>query len=812
LTSRRNGPEDLQKKLDKTEDLLAETENRADLLERLLDKVVNLSEGSFYVIDPVDYRIILANDVGSKPDFQGNLKCHQLFQHHDRPCNDAGLECPVDQVKHTKTPMTIRHEHRDAEGNIVSLDVHAHPILDSHGRVKYVLELMTNVTESVEVEKKLRLMQFSIDHIDTSAIWMDSKGRIIMVNDATCKALDYTREELLQLTVPDIDPNFPKENWSEKWMQFKAAGSLTIESLHRRKDGTLFPVEITSNYLKFEGEEYNCAFAVDITSRKRIEDELALYRNKLEDIVDDRTVELAEANLKLREEISERRKIEEALRYSDKRFSDVAENAQEWIWEIDTDGEIVYSNRVVEQILGLKPEDIIGKQFFDLILEDDREKTQEFAVNMMRSKQAFRDFAQRFRNNEGEIIWVTTSAVPVLDRTGELIGYRGANINITEKKKAEDELLRTSKLESIGLLAGGIAHDFNNILLSVRSNLTLATLKLGRDHEVSEILHRIDSASSKAKDLTYQLLTFAKGGAPIRRTATIEDLIIESTSFTLRGSNVKSEFEIQEDLWPVEIDEGQISQVINNLAINAKQSMVEGGILEVSAENINVTKVTGLPLSDGKYVKLSFQDHGTGISEKILAKIFDPYFTTKDQGSGLGLATVYSIIKNHDGYIGVKSDMDEGTEFTVYLPASDEKPEVKEKIAINISGRGKILLMDDEDLVRESIGEFLELAGFEVSLAEDGEEAIEQYRSAKIAGSPFDVVIMDLTIPGGLGGKDTIRELLNFDPGIKAIVASGYSNDPIMSEFDEYGFKEVLAKPYEIQKLTSILESVINTD
>jgi CheY-like chemotaxis protein len=374
----------------------------------------------------------------------------------------------------------------------------------------------------------------------------------------------------------------------------------------------------------------------------------------------------------------------------------------------------------------------------------------------------------------------------------------------------EEELLRVEKLESIGILAGGIAHDFNNILTAILANIALAKMHPNAVDQSFERLVKAEKAALRAKDLTQQLLTFSKGGTPIKKTVSIAELIKESTSFALRGSNVRCEFSILDDLWPVEVDEGQMSQVINNLIINADQAMPEGGIIKVSAENMTVGAEEVLPLREGKYVKISIDDQGIGIPEEHLQKIFDPYFTAKQKGSGLGLATTYSIIKRHDGYITVDSKLGVGTTFYIYLPASEKELLTKKDTEeIPLVGKGKILVMDDEEMIRDAGGGILSHLGYEVEFARDGAEAIEIYKQAKESDQPFDVVIIDLTIPGAMGGKEAIQKLLVIDPEIKAIVSSGYSNGSIITDFKQYGFSAILPKPYEVKELSKTLHTLI---
>jgi CheY-like chemotaxis protein len=303
-------------------------------------------------------------------------------------------------------------------------------------------------------------------------------------------------------------------------------------------------------------------------------------------------------------------------------------------------------------------------------------------------------------------------------------------------------------------------------------------------------------------------LTFAKGGIPVKETALIKDIIKESSLFVLRGSKSRCEFSIAEDLWPAEVDAGQISQVINNIMINANQAMPTGGIIQVTAENLIIDNGDGLPLKSGRYIRISIKDQGVGIAEKHLLKVFDPYFTTKQEGNGLGLATTYSIIKKHDGHITVESRLGVGTTFHIYLPASDKIVPEKEEGRL-ITGQGRILVMDDEAPLRKMVGKMLKILGYESEFAKDGAEAIRMFKEAKEAEKPYDAVILDLTIPGGMGGKEAINKFLEIDPEVKAIVSSGYSVDPVLANFQEYGFKGMMPKPFESLSLSKVLHEVL---
>jgi nitrogen-specific signal transduction histidine kinase/CheY-like chemotaxis protein len=387
---------------------------------------------------------------------------------------------------------------------------------------------------------------------------------------------------------------------------------------------------------------------------------------------------------------------------------------------------------------------------------------------------------------------------------GKISGFVGAMEDITELRQARQDMLKNQKIESLGVLAGGIAHDFNNILTIILGNVSLARLQLNDPEKVANQLEKAEKATARAKDLAQQLLTFARGGEPVKKIIDVRSLLKEAAGFALHGSNVRGEFSISDDVWPVEVDEGQLSQVIQNLVLNAVQAMPEGGTVTISAENAIV------PEEGRRFVKISVADTGAGISEHHLQRIFDPYFTTKQQGSGLGLATCYSIIRKHGGKIGATSTLGKGSTFHISLMASDKEVVFEPCQRKTVShGSDRLLVMDDEEDIRELTQAILGKLGYTVESVKNGTEAVDLYRKRNEEGTPFSAVILDLTIPGGVGGKETIEKLLRIDPDVKAIVSSGYSTDPIMANYRDYGFSAVLVKPYRPQDLSKVLQELL---
>ncbi len=409
------------------------------------------------------------------------------------------------------------------------------------------------------------------------------------------------------------------------------------------------------------------------------------------------------------------------------------------------------------------------------------------------------------------------STSPIRDSKNELCGVVLVFRDITEKQRDEAERRKAETLEQLGLLAGGIAHDFNNLLTAIVGNVSLAAMLLPPSDEMTGRLDDAKNAALRARDLAQQLLTFARGGAPIKKAASIASLIEETVSFSLRGSQSRSALKIAPDLWAAEFDPGQISQVMANLVVNAEQAMPDGGTLHIDCDNFHCTPEAALSIPDlapGEYIRIRVRDEGVGIPEQLLKQIFDPYFTTKPKGNGLGLATTYSIVKNHSGLITVASELHCGSTFTIYLPAGarTEQVTVIEPLPVAaepVHGSGRILIVDDEEAIRALVEFTLGRFGYEVVGAESALQGIEFYREALVSDQRFDLVILDLTLPGGMGGKDALRKLIEIDPMVTAIVSSGYAMDATMSRYEDFGFRGVIAKPYEASELSRTVCDVI---
>ncbi|MFC2072191.1 PAS domain S-box protein [Chloroflexota bacterium] len=647
------------------------------------------------------------------------------------------------------------------------ININAIPMYKPSEKIPYqVYTTFDDITERKQAEEELRASEEKYRTLvenTTDIIYMVGKDkRILSVNDAGARLLHKNSDEIIGKTVLDLFP--------------EVFGGRFSGNLNRVFE-TAVPHTDEDDLIMDEEKIW-------------ISTSLSPIRNLANEVV---------AVIGVTRDITERKRMEEEMRV----YVAGIESSNDGIAFVMMNGDIRYFNKAACNIFGYTPAEMKELNISEFSATPVDEEMLEGSV---REKGGFVGEIMGVRK-DGETFPATLSVSIVSDDIGNPIGRMGVFRDVTELKQIEEERQKFTKLESVGILAGGIAHDFNNILTGIMGNISLAKRYVEPKSKAEERLLEAEKASIRARDLTQQLLTFSRGGAPIKKIVSITGLLKDSIDFALRGSNIKCDFELPDNLSPVEVDEGQVNQVIANLIINAQEAMPEGGVINLNARNTDIADKRTLPLSKGRYVVITIVDHGVGIKKEHLDRIFDPYFTTKQKGSGLGLATSYSIIKNHDGYITADSTLGVGTTFEIFLPVSKKLVvEVEETNAKGvIAGGGRILVMDDEEIVQQFLLSGLTGIGYEVVLTKDGVEAIESYVKAKESGQPFAAVIMDLTIPGGMGGKEAIKKLLEVDPDARVIVSSGYATDPIMANFEEYGFSGVITKPYIIEKLGETL-------
>ncbi|MFZ2958207.1 MAG: PAS domain S-box protein [Candidatus Ozemobacteraceae bacterium] len=512
-------------------------------------------------------------------------------------------------------------------------------------------------------------------------------------------------------------------------------------------------------------------------------------------------------------DVTENYKAHEKLRESEIKYRCLHESMNDCFAMTTMSGKIVDVNKSYLDLLGYTEEEILAFKYQDLTPTHWHEMEEKIVETQILPRGYSDVYYKEYIKKDGTVFPVELKTFLMRDAQGQAIGMWAIVRDITERQRAEEERLKIQKLQSVGILAGGIAHDFNNLLMAIYGNISIAKVKISKDHPGFSFLENAEESMSRAKNLTKQLLTFAKGGEPVKENICVDEFVEETISFNLSGSNILLVHKKPEGLWMTEVDRGQIQQILSNLTINAKQAMPNGGHLYVTLENVENPKNFIPDLGPGNFVRITMRDEGSGIDKKHIGRIFDPYFTTKNTGSGLGLAISYSIINKHGGSISVESEPGKGATFTIYLPASaSQQPAAAKEVVLEnhaLKQPARILVMDDEKMIRHACAEMLKKIGCLVETADEGRQAIELFKQARDAGKPFDIVIMDLTIPGGMGGQEAVKELLAIDPEARVIISSGYADDPVMTNFAAYGFKGIISKPYTIKQMRDVVNRIL---
>ncbi len=633
------------------------------------------------------------------------------------------------------------------------------------------VDLMRREKAEVSLRKSEAQYRTLVEAVPYGIVESDLEGRITFANSAHARLLEYGPKEIVGKSM------FEFQETREKGEDLRAYQKHLVREQpvptpyfgkDRTRSGRIRDVRVDWDYRRDDQGKVTgfVSLISDITERKRAEEELKLFRHLMN-------------------------------RSNDSIF--VIEPAS---------GTFLDVNDRACSDLGYTREELLGKGVVDIDEKVADSRTWDDHARQVRRKGSVM-LVSEHRKKDGALLPVEINVTYIA--VGEREYLLAIARDVTERRKMEAEMVRAQKLESLGVLAGGLAHDFNNLLTAILGNVSVAALYAGKDERIVGRLKEAEKASLRARDLTQQLITFSRGGEPVRKTVAVGKVMREAAAFALSGSNVRCEFRIPDDVWPVEADEGQMSQALGNLLINAVQAMPQGGTVTFACDNVRAGDSPTLPPGEGEFVRIVVRDEGVGIPREHLAKVFDPYFSTKQTGSGLGLSTVYSIVKKHEGEVFVHSTPGEGTTFTIYLPASDHRSLDEAAAALlPVRGEGRILIMDDDAQVRDVGVAILSRLGYTVDAAEEGNRAVEMYRVALESGDPYAAVILDLTVPGGMGGEKTVSKLAKMDPEVKAIVSSGYSDNPIMAGYRKWGFSGVVLKPYTVTDLSSALSAVLS--
>jgi two-component system, cell cycle sensor histidine kinase and response regulator CckA len=649
-----------------------------------------------------------------------------------------------------QSSVWIESFHRTKDGRLFPVELTANRVQFA-GKV-YHCAFVRDVTERKKAEQSLLRTQFSIDRAKEAIFWIGRDGKLFYFNEAACHSLGYSQEELHALTVFDIDPGFPVEHWEEHWQKSRELGSHIIETRHRAKDGRLFPVEVSIDYVSFAGEDYHCAYARDISERRQAEEE----QQKLVSVV---------------------------------------EMSRDFIGIATLDGRLTYLNIAALELVGLADlQDARTRSIFDFFPEENLAQahgdmyTALMKQGSWRAESCFKNFAT------GALIDVELCAFVIKDAKGEPLCLATVTRDITERKlgqehqvRLEEQLQHVQKLESVGRLAGGIAHDFNNMLTVILGYTELIRLRLSEEDPLLNEVAQIERAAGRSKDITQQLLAFSRKQIIKPRLVSLNDLVSGTQQALARliSEEIELSFLPEPDLWAANLDPSQVDQILVNLVVNARDAMPDGGKLIIETANQQIDEqfcrdhAGHVP---GDFLLLTVSDSGIGMDKETVSHIFEPFFTTKemDKGTGLGLATVYGIVRQNGGFITIYSEPGEGTSFRIFFPRAYgcEEPSDEQVQGPVSAGFGTILLVEDEDMVREAAIAMLEAIGYQVIVAETPMEAITLCEQAE---TRIDLLMTDVVMPG-MKGTELRERLESIRPGIKTLYMSGYTSAVIVNQ------------------------------
>ncbi len=761
----------LQKLVDIRTEELKSTISKAEEESARSQAIID-SMGDGVSIQDRDFRIIYQNQV-TKGMFGGHVGeyCYKTYKGRDSLCEGCPFTMVFEDGRIHKKEGKVNVSNR-----VMHTEITASPLRDKAGKVIAVVEIIRDVTERKAGDELLRQtyerLRTILDASPAAIIGLDPDGVVTMWNKSAERIFGWSEQE----AVGRLHPIIPEDRTGEfKNLLGKIFCGQFIpgtEVRRRRKDGSPIDIMICAGPMHDAAGGPTSALSIitDVTEIKKTERALKLAHAELQQLFD---------------------------------------TAADGIVVIDKEFRIVRVNNTLLNLFGFERNDILEGKCKDIFPCSSLCDTRDCPMSRIFAGEKDVEIEIEKSRGSGVAFPFVIKASPFRNPDGDLLGIVANIRDLSERKKMENMLFKAKNLESIGLLAGGIAHDFNNLLQGLFGYISMAKMNLDFKEKARAMLEQAEKALNMSINLTTQLLTFSKGGKPVVKKITLRPVLENSARFALSGSNSDFNIEIAEDLWHVSADEGQLGQVIQNIILNGSEAMPDGGRIEISARNVKIHKGDSNVLPPGgKFVVLTIRDSGKGIPAEDLSRIFDPYFTTKQKGSGLGLTTSYSIIKNHGGIIEVASGINEGSTFTIYLPASDATDEDPPMPFVSKTARkAKILVMDDEEIIRDVLKGMIEGLGHTVESASNGQEAVNKFKQAQNSGAPFDAVILDLTVKGGMGGEQTIRSLMEMDPGIKAIVSSGYGEGPVLSNYQSYGFSAILKKPF----LSAALEKTLNS-
>jgi PAS domain S-box-containing protein len=663
-------------------------------------------------------------------------------------------------------------------------------------------------SEAAAVEAQLRadVLDAVFATAPAGIILLDADGRILQMNAAAHRALGYSLEEMRRPVSQRVATGtmITEEGEMVVAEQFATARALRGETVHSQVIGLKVGdrprlwLSVSAASLRSPDGTITGAVATfsDVGQMRAIQQRLQELLSHEQDQNDELSALTAE------------------LERERQRLAVTLQSIGDGVIATDAGGYVTIINRAAATMTGWSEVEAIGSPLTD-VLHIYHELTGDPAANPVAAVLAT-GCIQGLANHTvlvsrtGERRVLADSAAPIVAENGSPVGVVLVFQDVTERRHLDEERAKVNKLESLGVLAGGIAHDFNNLLTGILGNIVLARLDLGDDSPIGETLQDAEKAATRARGLTQQLLTFAKGGLPLRRATALPEVLREAAGFALRGSGASVQFDLPEDLWPADIDAGQIGQVVQNLVINADEAMAQAGTISITAGNLLVHAADASPLAPGRYVRFTVADEGPGIPRDIRDRVFDPYFTTKPTGSGIGLSVVYSVVAKHDGHVTFDPERTRGAAFHVYLPAAPALAASAGPESRRMARRGaRVLLMDDEEMVRSVAERMLSRLGCTVVTTAEGMAAVALFGEALALGEPFDTVVLDVYVPGGVGGIEALAHLKRLDPDVRAIVSSGYSTHPVMNDYVAHGFAAAVAKPYRLDDLAAVLEQVL---